>query len=310
MQFSIGNIIKRILYIIREEIDKTISFQDSKRDSASNVKRIMSVTSLNRLIDYKPTKTLSKNDYNASNDEEEEEVDVSLSAEMKEGLENILKNIEELIAELDTISEAIKDQAKDHINEGEIILTANHSDQLEEFFIEARQSKNFKVIVAESAPSLNGIIQVKNLISKGIDTTVISDAAVFAIMPKVNKVIIGTRSIMANGGLISYNGVYNVCLCAQMFSIPVIVVGGTFKLTPMYPFGHETFNEFISPDMIYGRDVEYKGDISRIKFYTPAYDYVPPELITIYITNHGSQNPAYIYRLFSELYSQEDYFLN
>lgn len=310
MQFSIGNIIKRILYIIREEIDKTISFQDSKRDSASNVKRIMSVTSLNRLIDYKPPKTLSKNDYNASNDEEEEEVDVSLSAEMKEGLENILKNIEELIAELDTISEAIKDQAKDHINEGEIILTANHSDQLEEFFIEARQSKNFKVIVAESAPSLNGIIQVKNLISKGIDTTVISDAAVFAIMPKVNKVIIGTRSIMANGGLISYNGVYNVCLCAQMFSIPVIVVGGTFKLTPMYPFGHETFNEFISPDMIYGKDVEYKGDISRIKFYTPAYDYVPPELITIYITNHGSQNPAYIYRLFSELYSQEDYFLN
>lgn len=310
MQFSIGNIIKRILYIIREEIDKTISFQDSKRDSASNVKRIMSVTSLNRLIDYKPTKTLSKNDYNASNDEEEEEVDVSLSAEMKEGLENILKNIEELIAELDTISEAIKDQAKEHINEGEIILTANHSDQLEEFFIEARQSKNFKVIVAESAPSLNGIIQVKNLISKGIDTTVISDAAVFAIMPKVNKVIIGTRSIMANGGLISYNGVYNVCLCAQMFSIPVIVVGGTFKLTPMYPFGHETFNEFISPDMIYGKDVEYKGDISRIKFYTPAYDYVPPELITIYITNHGSQNPAYIYRLFSELYSQEDYFLN
>ena len=149
MQFSIGNIIKRILYIIREEIDKTISFQDSKRDSASNVKRIMSVTSLNRLIDYKPTKTLSKNDYNASNDEEEEAVDVSLSAEMKDGLETILKNIEELIAELDTISEAIKDQAKDHINEGEIILTANHSDQLDEFFIEARQSKNFKVIVAE-----------------------------------------------------------------------------------------------------------------------------------------------------------------
>jgi translation initiation factor eIF-2B subunit beta len=147
------------------------------------------------------------------------------------------------------------------------------------------------------------------LAAKGIKTTVISDSAVFAIMPKVNKVIIGTRAIMANGGLISYNGVYNVCLCAQTYSIPVIVVGGTFKLTPMYPFGNETFNEFISPDKIYGSDVEYKGDLGNIKFNTPAYDYVPPECITIYITNHGSQNPAYIYRLFAELYSQEDYFL-
>jgi translation initiation factor eIF-2B subunit beta len=126
-------------------------------------------------------------------------------------------------------------------------------------------------------------------------------------MSKITKVFIGTRAIMANGGLISYNGVYNVCLCANMFSIPVIVVGGTFKLTPMYPFGHETFNEFISPDKIF--TVMYNGDNSNIKFNTPAYDYVPSDLVAIYLTNHGSQNPAYIYRLFAELYSQDDYFL-
>lgn len=127
-------------------------------------------------------------------------------------------------------------------------------------------------------------------------------------MPKVNKVFIGTRAIMANGGLISYNGVFNICLCANTYSIPVIVVGGTFKLTPMYPFGHETFNDYISPDKFY--TVKYDEDISNIKFNTPAYDYVPPDLVSIYLTNHGSQNPAYIYRLFSELYSQEDYILS
>jgi translation initiation factor eIF-2B subunit beta len=77
----------------------------------------------------------------------------------------------------------------------------------------------------------------------------------------------------------------------------------------MFPFNHETFNDFLSPDSILSNKLEYKGDISNIKFHTPAFDYVPPEMITIYITNQGSQNPAYIYRLFSELYSQEDYFL-
>ena len=112
---------------------------------------------------------------------------------------------------------------------------------------------------------------------------------------------------MANGGLISYNGVYNVCLCAHNFNIPIIVVCGTFKLTPMYPFDHQTFNEFLSPDKIFNS--EFKNDISMVNFNIPAYDYVPPEFITIYLTNHGSQNPSYIYRLFSELYSQDDYFL-
>lgn len=33
-----------------------------------------------------------------------------------------------------------------------------------------------------------------------IPTTVINDAAIFAMMSRVNKVIIGTHTVMANGG--------------------------------------------------------------------------------------------------------------
>lgn len=39
-----------------------------------------------------------------------------------------------------------------------------------------------------------------SLAKSGIETTVINDAAVFAIMSRVNKVIIGTHTVMANGG--------------------------------------------------------------------------------------------------------------
>ena len=38
----------------------------------------------------------------------------------------------------------------------------------------------------------------------------------------------------------------------------------------------------------------------------PAYDYVPPELVSLYITNLGGQTPKYIYRVFTEFYSQDD----
>ena len=309
LQFSIGNIVKRILFIIREEVDKLTSFRENNLDSQSNLKKLSNVTSLNLLTDYKNIKMMTRKD---SKVEEEQEKKVSVSniekitPEMKN---NILLNIEDLISELDLTTELINAKTNKHINENEVILTANHSDQLEDFFIECSKKKKFKVYIAESSPSLNGFIQAKNLIKKGIDTTIIQDTEIYSIIPKITKVIIGTRAIVANGGLISYNGVYNICLFANMFNIPVIVVGGSFKLTPLYIFGHDTYNDFLSPDVIFGKDINFQGDISNIRFNTPGYDYVPPELITIYVTNYGSQNPANIYRLFMEFYSQEDYFL-
>lgn len=309
LQFSIGNIVKRILFIIREEVDKLISFRENNSDSKSNLKKLSNVTSLNLLTDYKNIKMMRRKD---SKIEEDQEKKISVSNIEKispDMMNNILQNIEELISELETTSDIIKEKANEHINDNDIILTANHSDQLEDFFIECSKTKKFKVIVSKSSPKLNGYIQAKNLIKNGIDTTLIEDTGIYSIMPKITKVIIGTRAIVANGGLISYNGIYNLCLFANMFNIPVIVVGGTFKLTPLYVFGHDTYNEFLSPDVIFGKNVKFNGDIGNIRFNVPGYDYVPPELITIFITNYGSQNPTNIYRLFMELYSQEDYFL-
>jgi translation initiation factor eIF-2B subunit beta len=44
----------------------------------------------------------------------------------------------------------------------------------------------------------------------------------------------------------------------------------------------------------------------NIETIVPAYDYVPPELVNLYITNLGGYTPKYIYRIFSDFYSQED----
>ena len=309
LQFSIGNIVKRILFIIREEVDKLISFRENISDSKSNLKKLSNVTSLNLLTDYKNIKMMRRKDSKIEEDQEKKITVSNIEKISPDMMNNILQNIEELISELETTSDIIKEKANEHINDNDIILTANHSDQLEDFFIECSKTKKFKVIVSKSSPKLNGYIQAKNLIKNGIDTTLIEDTGIYSIMPKITKVIIGTRAIVANGGLISYNGIYNLCLFANMFNIPVIVVGGTFKLTPLYVFGHDTYNEFLSPDVIFGKNVKFNGDIGNIRFNVPGYDYVPPELITIFITNYGSQNPTNIYRLFMELYSQEDYFL-
>jgi translation initiation factor eIF-2B subunit beta len=48
----------------------------------------------------------------------------------------------------------------------------------------------------------------------GINTTLIPDSAVYALMSRVNKVIFSTHAIMANGGLVTYSGAYMIALAA------------------------------------------------------------------------------------------------
>jgi len=58
-------------------------------------------------------------------------------------------------------------------------------------------------------------LTAKTLAEKcGISTTLIPDAAVFALMSRVDKVIIGTHAIMANGGLVTHSGAYMIALAA------------------------------------------------------------------------------------------------
>lgn len=45
----------------------------------------------------------------------------------------------------------------------------------------------------------------------------------FGIMSRVNKVIIGVDSVMANGGLRTFNGCHAVALAAAHYSVPVIL---------------------------------------------------------------------------------------
>ena len=53
---------------------------------------------------------------------------------------------------------------------------------------EGARKRKFDVIVAESAPSYQGQEMAARLAQSGIEVTLITDSAVFAIMSRVNKV--------------------------------------------------------------------------------------------------------------------------
>lgn len=217
----------------------------------------------------------------------------------------VIQGLNELIDELETVESNIAAQALEYIHNNEVIMTIGKSNTVEQFLITAARKRQFQVIVTEAAPSYGGHIMAKNLSAAGIETLLIPDAAVYALMARVNKVIIGCHAVTANGGLIAMAGSEILAASARHYSIPVCVVTGMYKLSPIYPENHDAFNLFGPPDAVLPFD---RSDlIDRVNVVNTCFDYVPPQHVDLFVTNVGGHPPSYIYRLLGELYNQEDY---
>lgn len=227
---------------------------------------------------------------------------------------SIMEAIQEIISDLEDTQKNINDQAINSIHSNEIILCYGRSLTIESF-LKAASSKGDRplhLIICESAPHFDGHLMAQNLSSFSplINTTLIHDTAVFAVMSRVNKVLLPAHAVLANGGFVTHSGGNLVALAAKHHSVPVVVVTGMFKLCPMYPHeGQDTLQDLKSPYQIlsYEETVIGNNSIDDVEFINPLHDYIPPSLVHFYVTNVGGFQPSYIYRLLSEYYHMDDW---
>ncbi|EDQ86966.1 uncharacterized protein MONBRDRAFT_38213 [Monosiga brevicollis MX1] len=277
---AVGNMIKRVLRLVREAYAQCV-----REEKGAGVETMASLH--NMLVSRD-----SRADYDHP---------------FKSLKSNVIVSIGELLEDLEMAAKDIAEQAKDHIHADEVIMTLGHSHTVEAFLKEASNSRSFHVIVAEGAPQYQGQQMAMNLGKAGIETTLITDSAIYAIMSRVNKVIIGTAGVMADGGLMAMSGSHALCMAAKHHSVPVLVCSAMFKLCPKYlcSYDQDAFNNLGSPASIFDHS---GGDlIDKISVVTPLYDYVPPDLVTLFISNLGGNAPSYVYRLLSEYYHEDDY---
>lgn len=79
-----------------------------------------------------------------------------------------------------------------------------------------------------------------------------------------------------------------------------------FKLSPQYLNAHDqvSLNRFASPDLLLSyADGKIATDCWPVN---PVFDYVPPELVNVFVSNIGGNSPSYVYRLLTELYHSDD----
>ncbi|KAI9642933.1 GCD complex subunit gcd7 [Ciborinia camelliae] len=236
----------------------------------------------------------------------------------------IISGIEEIIDELDQVDDQIASYAQEQISEKEVILTHGSSRSVQKFLLKAAEKRKFTVVVTESYPNHHSTTHttvtgkakqdtdgdldteafLKPLSAAGITVILVPDAAIFAIMSRVNKVILATHSVIANGGLVAAAGARIIAKAAKFHKVSVIVVSGVYKLSPEYPFEFESLIEYGDPGNAVGfEDGEF---VDKVEVDNPLFDYVPPDLVDFYITNLGTHAPSYLYRIVADHYKSED----
>lgn len=124
----------------------------------------------------------------------------------------------------------------------------------------------------------------RSLAAAGINSIIIPDSAVYAVMSRVNKVILGAHAILANGGVFAAAGSILAAHAAQTHQTPVVFCAGQFKLSPLWNVYHAYGSlDFANPADVLG--FEESELMDQVDVLNPTYDYVPPELINVFITN-------------------------
>ena len=285
VELALGNIVRRVLFIVRQEYLRASDEKIAQMEQES----FQALLNRSHELDF--------------------------TTKIKGLRQSIMEALQELMNELQNLYEPIAEQAASNIHSGEVIFTYGKSRTVEEFFKAAHAKKelNFEVFVPECAPRYHGQTMARSLADAGIKTTVINDSAIFALMARVNKVVIPCHAVMANGGLLAHAGTHAVCIAAKYYEVPVLCVTGLYKLSPLYPHDQNSFNIDLAPHEVL--PFEDADNADKVDVANPKLDYIPPELVNLYVTNFsvvpslrsGSHQPSYIYRLLAEYYVPDDY---
>ena len=195
-----------------------------------------------------------------------------------------------MLKELADVVNTISDIGSEEINDGDIVMTHCHSEHVVAILKRAKEKRRqFRVIVTETRPMMQGMATARELSEAGIDTTYIIDSAIASFMKQATKVLLGCDAILADGSIVNKIGTYTIALVAKQFQTPVFVAAETLKFDPITVMGAAEPIEQRSPD-----EITNPQDMKGVHILNPAFDVTPAELVSALITEKGVMRPELI----------------
>ncbi|KAI1650305.1 nagb/rpia/CoA transferase-like protein [Daldinia loculata] len=221
----------------------------------------------------------------------------------------VIDGIEEIMDEIRQVDEQVQAYAEIVIHPGDYILVHQPSRTVQKFLLRAASKRKFTVflVVDPSTASTDDDPYTslrKSLSSSGSTVVNIMNVGLMAYMSKVNKVILGARAITKKGGVIVDSGAAVIARAAREQGRTVIVLGGVYKLSPDSRFYHGGFVEWGGPSKYVNfADGEMVGQV-RVK--NAIAEFIPTDLVNTYITNLGAHSKDHLHGLIADHYKEDD----
>ena len=154
-----------------------------------------------------------------------------LSLSESEAKTNLHSDIDRFINEKIIIADkVIVKHAVTKISDGDVLLIYGSSSAVEMVLLHAHElGKQFRVVVVDSRPKLEGQLLLRRLVGKGINCTYTHINAISYIMHEVTRVFLGASSVLSNGTVYSRVGTACVAMVAHSFHVPVLVCCEAYK---------------------------------------------------------------------------------
>lgn len=131
------------------------------------------------------------------------------------------------------------------------------------------------VVVAESRPGCEGV-EVAEQLSRDLDVTLVTDAAIAAIMSDVNVVLVGADSVLPGGEVVNKTGSFAAAAAADYEDVGFYAVASTDKISPDKSIEIEE-----------GERTDLYRGTSPIDVWNPLFDVTPPDLVSGVVTEEG-----------------------
>ncbi|KAJ4707137.1 Translation initiation factor eIF-2B subunit delta [Melia azedarach] len=186
------------------------------------------------------------------------------------------------------------------IRDGDVLLTYGSSTAVEMILLHAHElGKQFRVVIVDSRPKLEGKLLLRRLVGKGLSCTYTHINAISYIMHEVTRVFLGASSILSNGTVYSRVGTACVAMVAHAFHVPVLVCCEAYKFHERVQLDSICSNELGDPDAI--SKVAGREDLNNfdgldksenLQLLNLTYDATPSDYVSMVITDYGMIPPT------------------
>ncbi len=223
---------------------------------------------------------------------------------LDEARELVIKAAKEFINYSEEAVKKIGELGARRIEHGDTLMTHCHSTAAVSVIVTAhKQGKVDKVYVKETRPAFQGLITAKVLSDEGIDVILIPDSSVRYYMKKVDKVVVGADTVVANGAVVNKIGTSLVALAAKEARVRFYVASETYKFSPYTVVGELVPIEVRDPREIV--EEEWLKENPNVSVFNPVFDVTPPEYIDAIITEKGIIPPQAAILILIEEYGFE-----